>query len=60
MKKKKRIIVASVGNNSVTAPDYGDTWINRLALVLAVMKNMEADELAASLAFINSKYTINR
>lgn len=57
MKKKRRIIVASVGDNTVTAPDYGDPWINRLALVLAVMKNMEADELTATLAFINSRYT---
>ena len=55
--RKKRITVATVGNNTVTAPDYGDAWVNRLALVLTVMKEMEADELAATLAFITSKFT---
>ncbi len=58
MKAKKRIIVASVGQNSITAPDYGDDWINRLALVMAVFRKMEADELAATLSFVNSKFTL--
>jgi len=58
MKSEKRIIVSKTGTNTVTAPDYGDAWINRLALVLAVMREMEADELAATLTFVNSKFTL--
>lgn len=57
---KKRIVIASVEANTVTAPDYGDPWVNRLALVTTVMRAMEADELAATLQYLNSKFTLNR
>lgn len=52
MAKNKRHIV-----NRIEAPDYGDPWINRLALMLAIIKNMDDREREATLAFITSKYT---
>lgn len=41
----------------IEIPDYGDDWINRLALITATIAKMDTTELAAMLNFINSKYT---
>ena len=46
---KKRMHVVKV-------KDYGDDWINRLAVVMTTLAKMEPREREASLEFIVSKY----
>lgn len=36
--------------------DYGDAWINRLAIVMQAFAAMSDDERGATLRFINAKY----
>lgn len=40
----------------VKVKNYGDDWINRLAVVLATTEKMEPKERSAALAFMKSKY----
>jgi len=39
--------------------NYGDDWINRLAVVMITMGKMEHDERSACLKFMKSKYSID-
>lgn len=41
---------------TVKIKDYGDDWLNRLALVLTTIEKMGPTEREASLEFIVSKY----
>ena len=45
-----------MAKNTQTAKDYGDPWINRLALMMAVIQKMDQRERDATLDFIFSKY----
>lgn len=49
MKPKKRVVVTK-------SKDYGDEWINRLALILKTIEQMGPQERDASLEFIAQKY----
>lgn len=48
MKKPKQRVI--------TVRDYGDDWLNRLAVVVSTIEEMEPKEREASLEFIASKY----
>lgn len=37
--------------------NYGDDWINNLALALAIFEKMEANNRAAVLKFVKSRYS---
>lgn len=41
----------------VKVKNYGDAWINRLAIVLTATEKMDPKERAAALAFMKSKYS---
>jgi hypothetical protein len=41
----------------IKVKNYGDDWINRLAIVLAATEKMSPDERSAVLRFIKSKYS---
>ena len=43
----------------IRVKDYGDDWVNRLALVLKAFEQMEPREREASLEFVVSKYVEN-
>jgi hypothetical protein len=49
MAKKQRMQVVKV-------KDYGDAWINHLAVMLTTLAEMEPREREATLEFIVSKY----
>jgi hypothetical protein len=40
----------------IKVKDYGDHWVNRLAIILETLAKMEPREREASLEFIASKY----
>lgn len=40
----------------IKVKDYGDDWINRLAVILKTIEQMSDAERAASLTFILDKY----
>lgn len=40
----------------IKVKDYGDSWVNRLAVVLVTFEKMEHAERAATLDFVVSKY----
>jgi hypothetical protein len=40
----------------IKVKDYGDHWINRLAVILSTLAKMEPREREASLEFIVAKY----
>jgi hypothetical protein len=46
---KKRIQIIKV-------KDYGDPWVNRLAVVAVIFAKMEPCERVATLEFMTSKY----
>ncbi len=37
-------------------PDYEDEWVNRLAVILQMCREMDEAELSATLNFVVSKY----
>lgn len=41
----------------VKVKNYGDDWINRLAIVLCTIEKMETDERLAAFRFMKSKYS---
>ena len=41
----------------VKVKNYGDDWVNRLAVVLITMDQMEPEERLATLRFLKSKYS---
>lgn len=44
---------------TIKVKDYGDTWVNRLAIIGHAFEAMESDiERAAALHFFNSKYGV--
>jgi hypothetical protein len=48
--------MAKRGTQVLKFKDYGDDWINRLAVVVITLKRMEPNEREAALEFIVSKY----
>lgn len=43
---------------TVQVPNYGDDWINRLAIIEATIQEMGGDEFRASMRFLMSKYKL--
>lgn len=41
----------------IKVKDYGDEWVNRLAVVGSQLEKMEPAERAAALRFFKSKYS---
>lgn len=41
---------------TIKVRDYGDDWVNRLAVVCEMVEKMDERERFATLAFVNSKY----
>lgn len=41
----------------VKVKNYGDDWVNRLAVVLITMDKMAPDERSATLKYLKSKYS---
>jgi hypothetical protein len=40
----------------LTLPDYEDEWVNRLAVILQMCREMDEAELSATLNFVVGKY----
>jgi len=51
MERKKRL-----KQQVIKVENYGDDWINRLAVVLKVFDQMEQRERAATFRFLKGKY----
>jgi hypothetical protein len=42
--------------NTVQVKDYGEPWINRFAVILFALEQMDARERASTFGFLKSKY----
>lgn len=42
---------------TIRVKDYGDDWVNRLAVVGSQLEKMESDERAAAFRYFKSKYS---
>lgn len=47
----------SLPQQIIKVKNYGDDWVNRLAIVGVTLEKMESDERAAALRFFKSKYS---
>jgi hypothetical protein len=41
---------------TIKVRDYGDDWLNRLAVILKMTEKMDERERDATLSFVNGKY----